>query len=99
MATQLLVLLRLIAFGLASLLGFSNTPVQNQVRVVQVHDAWDSLRPCAETTSLDGNWSLVLQDNGKAEVTNHKDDTKLSGNWELVDARPRLSHRFARLQQ
>jgi hypothetical protein len=87
MATQLLVLLRLIAFGLASLLGFSNTPVQNQVRVVQVHDAWDSLRPCAETTSLDGNWSMVLQENGKAEVTNHKDDTKLSGNWELVDAR------------
>jgi len=90
MATQLLVLLRLIVFGFASLLGFSHSLVQHQVRAVQVHAAWDSLRPCAETTSFDGNWSLSLAESGKAVVTNHRDDQKLSGNWELVDARDNL---------
>lgn len=90
MATQLLALARLIVFGLASLFGFSHPPVQHQVRAEQVRNAWDVLRPCAETISLDGNWSLSLSENGKAEVANRADDKRLRGNWELVDPRDHL---------
>jgi hypothetical protein len=91
MAAQLLVLLRLMACGFACLFGVSHDTVQHQIRTEQVRDAWDNLRPCAETTSLDGNWSLSLLQTGKAEVTHLKDGEKLMGNWELVDAR---DHRY-----
>jgi hypothetical protein len=85
MATQLLVWCQLIG-ALAYIFGFSNPHADQHVKAQAARQAWETLRPCANTTSLDGNWTLSLAENGRAEVDNRKDEQKLQGHWDLIDA-------------
>jgi hypothetical protein len=89
MAIQLLVWCRLLA-ALASFFGFSISPAEQAAKAQAARQAWEMLRPCSETTSLDGNWTLSLAKNGDAQLDHRKDEQIVKGHWDLVDAEQRL---------
>ncbi len=86
MATELLVLFKLMMISLAYFFGASVTPEQQQLDAQMAREAWQTLLPCSETFSFDGRWKLSLSKDGKAELYDRREEQKLQSRWELIDA-------------